>query len=121
NQAFLRKFALGMDAIGTRFGEGRAPGQKLDIEIVGIAADAKYSAVKESVPPQYFLPRRQDENIGTLAFYVRGVVNPDTLFATVRRVANAVDPNLPVANLITMKTTVESNVFFDRIVAIFSA
>ncbi len=121
NQAFLRKFGLGMDAIGTRFGEGRAPDQELDIEIVGIAADAQYSAVKDSVPPQYFLSRHQDENIGTLAFYVRGAVGPDALFAAIRRVTTAVDPNLPIANLMTMQTAVANNVFFDRVIAMFSA
>src|SRR5690606_29376415 len=31
------------------------------------------------------------------------------------------DPSLPVANLMTMETTVQNNVFFDRIVALFSA
>jgi predicted permease len=121
NEAFLRKFGLGVDAVGTRFGRGSGDDVDVDIEIVGIAADAKYSTVKDDVPPQYFLPRRQDDNIGTLAFYVRGAVEPDTLFTAVRRVANTVDPNLPVANLMTMETTVENNVFLDRMVALFSA
>jgi predicted permease len=120
NQAFLRKFGLGMDALGTRFGEGTGTGDELDTEIVGIAADAKYSTVKDDIPPQYFLPRRQNDNLGTLAFYVRGSGNPDTLFATIRRVANTVDPSLPIANLMTMETTVKNNVFFDRMTALFS-
>ena len=120
NQAFLRKFGLGTDAVGTRFGEGRGNVVDLDIEIVGIAADAKYSTVKDEIPPQYFLPRRQMKNLGTLAFYVRASGDPATLPATIRRVANALDPNLPVANLMTMETTVKNNVFFDRMVALFS-
>jgi predicted permease len=119
NQAFLQKFGLGMDAVGTRVAEGTREGVELDTEIVGIAADAKYSQVKDEIPPQYFLARRQNDIIGTLAFYVRGSRDPDALFATIRRVANAVDPNLPVANLVTMETTVKNNVFFDRMVALF--
>ena len=121
NQAFLRKFGLGADALGTRFAEGTGDAASLDIEIVGIAADAKYSTVKGDIPPQYFLPRRQNDNIGTLTFYVRGAVGPDALFATIRRVANGVDPNLPIANLMTMETTVENNVYLDRMVALFSS
>jgi len=120
NQSFLRKFGLGMDAIGTRFAVGTGDGVVPDIEIVGITADAKYSTVKDEIPPQYFLPRTQRDNLGTLAFYVRGSGHPDALFATIRRVANDVDPNLPVSNLMTMETTVENNVFFDRMVALFS-
>ena len=48
-----------------------------DIGIVGITADAKYSTVKDEIPAQYFLPRRQRDNPGILAFYVRGFGNPE--------------------------------------------
>lgn len=122
NQTFLRKFGLASaaDAIGTRFGEGRGS-DALDIEIVGVIADAKYSTVKGDIPPQFFLPRRQNDNIDTLTYYVRGVLEPDTLFATIRRVASRIDANLPVSNFITMVKVVDNNVFFDRMVAWFSA
>lgn len=121
NESFLRKFGLGRGAIGTRFREGGGDEAELDIEIVGIAADAKYSTVKGEIPPQYFLARRQNDNIGTLTFYVRGALPPDALFETIRRVAARVDPNLPASNLKTMEQTVDNNVFFDRMVAWFSA
>ena len=45
NQAFARKFNLGDHVIGTRVGTGRDT-QALDIEIVGLVQDAKYSEVK---------------------------------------------------------------------------
>src|SRR5690606_7886997 len=38
NEAFLRKFGLGRDAVGRRFGTGR--GEDLDIEIVGVVQNA---------------------------------------------------------------------------------
>jgi predicted permease len=85
NQTFLRKFGLGMDAIGTRIGVSFDDGIDPDIEIVGIAADAKYSTVKDEIPPQYFLARRQDDNIQTLAFYVRGTLDSEALLAAIRR------------------------------------
>ena len=54
----------GRQPVGKRFGHRRADA-KLDIEIVGIVQDAKYSDVKREVPPQYFLPYRQEERLGT--------------------------------------------------------
>ena len=37
---------------------------KLDIEIVGLVQDAKYSEVKQEVPPLFFRPYRQAEQVG---------------------------------------------------------
>ena len=44
----------------------------LDIEIVGLVQDAKYSEVKDAIPPQIFRPYRQaaSENVGSISFYV---------------------------------------------------
>ena len=40
----------------------RASGEKLDIEIVGLVQDAKYSEVKDAIPPLFFVPYRQDKD-----------------------------------------------------------
>src|SRR5690606_19323464 len=69
NETFARKFGYGPDVVGKRMSIGS--GGELDIEIVGLARDAKYSDVKDDVPPQYFLARRQDEERGFVNFYVR--------------------------------------------------
>ena len=44
---------------------------KLDIEIVGLVKNAKYSDVKGEIPPLFFRPYAQDESIGSAHFYVR--------------------------------------------------
>ena len=38
------------------------------MEIVGLAKNAKYSSVKNEIPPQFFLPYRQDEHLGPILF-----------------------------------------------------
>ncbi len=55
NEAFAKKFNLGRDAVGKRIG-GSGPGTPLDIEIVGLVQNAKYSEVKREVPPLFFRP-----------------------------------------------------------------
>lgn len=119
NEAFLRKFNLGLDAVGTRIGEG-GNNTELDTEIVGIMADSAYSEVKDEIPAVYLRPRRQNENIGTMVFYVRSAVAPEELVRTLPRVIAGIDPDLPVSNMTTMRRTVENNYFLDRMVAILS-
>jgi predicted permease len=119
NEAFLRKFRLGRDAMGTRFGTGEGASGN-EIEIVGVVADAKYSSVREDAPPQYFVPRSQSDNIGTLFFYVRSRLDGDELLRTIRPVVASVDPNLPVTDLSTLQAAVRANLFFDSLLAILS-
>lgn len=116
NEAFLRKFGLSREAIGTRFGTGEgATGN--EIEIVGVVADAKYSSVREDAPPQYFLPRSQSDDRGRLSFYVRSRVGGDELLVSIRPVVARVDPTLPVTDLLTLRAAVRSSLFFDRLLA----
>jgi len=89
NEAFAKKFNLGRQAVGKRMGDG-GTGSALNIEIVGLVRDAKYSRVKDAVPPQYFLPYRQNETIGTLNFYVRTATNPEDFLANIPKVVAAI-------------------------------
>ena len=50
NEAFAKKFNLGRNAVGKRIGNDGLNGA-LNIEIVGLMRDAKYSQVKNEIPP----------------------------------------------------------------------
>jgi predicted permease len=118
NEAFARKFNLGLDPVGRRMATGRG---ELDIEIVGLARDARYSEVKDAPPPQYFVPYRQDDKIGSLTFYVRGALDPEALLAPVGAVVARLDSRLPIENLRTFETQVRENVFVDRLISTLCA
>lgn len=120
NEAFARKFNLGRDAVGKRIGD-RGLGSELDIEIVGLMKDAKYSEVKDEIPPQFFLPWRQDSLVGSLNFYVRSSLAPEQLLQSIPRVIATLDPNLPVEELRTLPQQVSENVFLDRMISTLSA
>jgi predicted permease len=118
NEAFVRKFDLGDRAPGTRFGldtTGR------DIEIVGVVGDAKYNQVRADIPPQLFLPRLQNPNLGTMTFYVRAGIEPKALASAIRQTVARIDPTLPLANLTTLEQQARDNVFLDRLVTALSA
>ncbi len=118
NEAFARKFNLGRDAVGKRIGRRNGP---LDTQIVGLIRDAKYSDVKDAVPPVFFQPYRQDDKLGFLSFYVRTSVDPRQLLSDIPKVVARLDPNLPVEDLRTMREQVRANVFLDRINSVLSA
>jgi len=117
NQAFAAKFNLGNDAVGKWMAVGSG---KPDIQIVGLVKNAKYSDVKEEIPPQFFQPYRQDPADREMTFYVRTTLDPEQLPGTVRKIVAGLDPNLPVVDLRTMPQQVRENVFLDRFITVLS-
>ena len=114
NRAFADRFDLGTEVVGKRMGVGEAG--DLDIEIVGLVADAKYSNVKDESPPQYHLPIQQSTSLGSIYFYVRARSGEGTLFPTIRTLMREIDPNLPVSNLFTLRDVAAQNVFLERLI-----
>jgi predicted permease len=117
NEAFVRRFELGEDVVGTHFS---LPFVIDDLEIVGLVADAKYDRVKADVQPQIFMPRAQFSDLPTLVFYVRGGIPADAVIDTIRRVVPEIAPTVPVENVTTMQERVQSNVYLDRMVTLLS-
>ena len=120
NQAFARKFNLGPNPIGKRFGVGGRQKPTLDIEIVGFVQDAKYSEVKRAVPPQYFLPYKQEERLGYGYFYIRTATPPEQMLSTIPIVMRKLDASLPLGDIKTMEQQVRENVSEDRIITTLS-
>ena len=120
NEAFTKKFNLGQNAVGKRIGRGRNSDQ-LDVEIVGVMPNMKYSEVKQDIPPVFLLPYRQDTTLGSVSFYVRTTQDPAQLLRVVPEVIKRLDPNLPVEGLKTMPQQVRENIFLDRMISTLSA
>ncbi len=118
NEEFARKFNLGRDVVGRRMRV--SGGDELDTEIVGLVQNAKYSDVKDEAPPQYFLPYRQNGNIGSITFYARSELDARQQLAAIAPLVSGLDPNLPVENLRTMQMQIEENTFGDRIISVLA-
>ena len=118
NEAFAKKFNLGRNAVGKHMSVGN---DSLNIEIVGLAKDAKYSEVKDQIPPVFLQPYKQSGRLGGLTFYLRSQLPTDQTFRAVREVMRRIDPNLPIEELKTMPQQVKENVFLDRMISTMSA
>jgi len=118
NEAFAKKFNLGRDAVGKRMARGEGT---LDIEIVGLAQNAKYSEVKDEVPPLFFRPYQQSGRIGSINVYVRSAGDPAAILRGIPAVVARLDPNLPIEDLKTLPQQVRENVFLDRMISTLAA
>jgi predicted permease len=119
NETFANRFGLGREAVGKRMAVGRS--EELDLEIVGVVADAAYNQIKEPVPPVFFQPWRQDDALGSINVYVRAAGDPQSLVAPLRGAVDRIAPGLPLENLATMEQRVRENVFLDRLLSALSA
>ena len=121
NQTFAKKFGLGNDAVGKLMGAGDGYRSKLDTTIVGVVEDAKYSEVKQKVPPQFFMPYRQDKALGGMHVYVRTSGDIAQAASAITAVVKRLDPNLPIEELETLHEQVRNNTFLDRMMTTLSA
>ena len=118
NQAFAKKFNLGTQAVGKRMSVGN---DSLNVTIVGLAKDAKYSEVKDEIPPVFVMPYRQIGRLGQNNFYVRTRGPVDQLLRAIPRVLKGIDASLPVEQLKTLPQQARDNVFLDRMISILSS
>jgi predicted permease len=124
NESFLRRFGLGsaQGAVGRyiRFTFDETP-----IEIVGVAADAKYRDVKGPIEPTFYgantLFAGSSLSSGGYVFYVRTAGSVDPALRAIPRVVANIDPGLPVSNLRSMEEQVRENVYSDRLVTTLTA
>jgi predicted permease len=120
NEAFARKFNLVDRVVGTRMALGAGTNKSLDIEIVGLARDAKYDQVRDPAPPQFVMPYRQADT-GALTFYVRAANETPAVLGTIPAVVRRLDANIPISNLRTMEEQIWYDTSGDRALTITSS
>lgn len=124
NQAFVRRFLPGRNALGVRMTRGGG-NVTLDTVIVGVAPDSQLSSLREAAKPFYYIPYVQSSKPGEVAlqatFLVRTQNNDPALPGAVRQLVRSLDPALPVTNLERMEVQIENSVFQDRAVAVLTS
>jgi predicted permease len=117
NETFAKKFNLGQNAVGKRMSVGN---DSLNITIIGLAKESKYSQVKDTVPPVFMRPWRQAGNWSANNFYVRSSLPAAQILRSIPAVMKTLDPNLPVERLKLLPQQVEDNVYMDRMISTLS-
>ena len=116
NQAFAKAHFGNENPIGKRF--GFAPEKPDDIEIVGIARDAKYTSQRDEIQPTVYQAWRQVLRRMTFAtFELRTVGDPAASIAGVRQAMREVDSNLPLSDMRTQKEQADETLAMERMFA----
>ncbi len=119
NQTFVRLYSPDKNPLGRTVGIWGA-----DWKIVGVCRDAKYSNIKEVVPPMIYFPFRQRlygnfrrTHLTNVYFALRTTLPPLTLATTARKAVAAVDANVPLANITTQDAVLDTSISQERLFA----
>ena len=125
NEAFARKFFKNEDPIGKHFHSNASASPPL-VEVVGVAKDARYLIFQPGQParPFFYLPEAQADyaagNMGSV--FLNDIVvltspGANTSFAGVSHAVAAVDPNLPIISIGTLREQVATQFTQQRLIA----
>jgi putative ABC transport system permease protein len=110
NQTMAQQFWPNQDPIGKRFSLKSATGPF--VEIVGLAADGKYIFIGWDKKPYFFVPLAQNFSVFR-TLQVRSSLPPESMIAQMQNEVRALDPNMPVSDVQTMRQSLASgNGFF---------
>ena len=116
NQAFVKAHFPNENPIGKRF--GLDPAKPNDIEIVGVARDAKYTSQRDRVQPTIYQSWRQVLRRMTFAtFEVRTAGDPAASIAGIRQAMREVDSNLPLSDVRTQVQQADDTLSMERMFA----
>jgi predicted permease len=117
NQTFVRRFLKGRNPIGLHLGGTTPSGDKVEREIVGVVADAKYDDLRKPLEPTAYIPLQE----GEAYFALRTSTKSEALIPEVRRIVGALDDNLPLFGMRTQTQTIDRLLFNERLVAQLSS
>jgi predicted permease len=121
NETFVKKYCAGRDPLGLHVGFGTDPGTPLDMEIIGVVKDIKYTNLRDEIPPQAFVPYLGSRYLGGMVVYVRTVADPNQLMSAIRSKLRDMDSNLPIYAMRTTEVQINNSLATERMIASLSA
>jgi len=118
NKKFADHFFKGQNAVGKQLGFGDGPRSKLNIDIVGVVADALYEGPREGIHRQVFIP---NWGKNTAVFYLRTQTASSEVFTAVRNEVRQLDGGIPVYAMKTVEGQLDETLLTDRLIAMLSA
>ena len=100
NETFAKTFWPGQNPIGQHFIAGNS--DTPPVEVVGLARDGRYGSLAEDAQPSFYLPIAQRYSASRV-LQVRSALPPASLAHTIESQIRALDPNLPVFDVMTME------------------
>jgi predicted permease len=91
---------------------------KDDFEIVGVVKDAKYESIRENPRGAFFVFNGQSQDLdGFSDLVVRARSKPEALISEIRAAIHSEDPNLAIANAVTLSEAVDRSLAEQKLLA----
>jgi len=117
NEVFAKTFFGGQNPVGRQFDFGPIH----NIEIVGVAKNARYNELKRELPPIAYFCYSQRPNVGAMTYELRAAGDPVGLATSVREAVRQADSRIPVQNVRTQEQQVNENISQERTFAVLCA
>ncbi|MDQ2840548.1 MAG: ABC transporter permease [Acidobacteriota bacterium] len=114
NELFVARYLPGRNPIGFHFKQGGS-----DVVIVGVVGNALYQEIRETPRPTVYLSAVQSQSSGyTLLVRVRN--GPKQAIPQIEHAIRAVSPKLPIYNVRTLQSQIDSGISSERILGLLS-
>ena len=113
NQSLARKFFPKENPIGKTFNRDH-------VRIVGICADARFDQLRSEIPPTFYVPYRQQKEMGRATYELRVNTNPDGVLPAIRAAAASIDKDLPLIDVRTQTEQIDDLLSGERLFAALS-
>lgn len=121
SRSWAEMYYPGEEVIGKRLYEGG--NRSASSEVVGVVSDVKYTGLSSEEADAVYVPHRQYP-VRSVSLVVR-TAGPGVGIADVRRAIRTIDPNLPLANVQTMRQKLSGAVarprYWTTLVTVFAA
>lgn len=113
NQTLARKYWPDENPLGRHFTL-----RNVDMEVVGIVADAKYMSLRHDIPPTVYYPYvQQMDSMPQMHFEVRTVGDAGALIPSVRQIVASIDNRLPLFGVETQTQQIDDLLYQERLFA----
>jgi predicted permease len=119
NQALARQLFQSEDVVGRElvFGSSKRE-HPTPLHIVGVVADARYTAMRAPKPPTFYMYyRQQPEMKNAPTFEIRTAGPPSAIAAPMREILHEIDPNLPMFAVTSQSDQIASSLKRERLFA----
>lgn len=113
NERLARLYFPGRDPIGLTF---NSP----PIRIIGIAGNTKFSDLRQTPPPTYYVPESQNGGWNQVTFEVRTAGDPLALAHEATRTVHAFDQELPLSRIRTQEEQIQDSIRDVRLFAMLA-
>jgi len=114
NQLFVEQYMAGQNPIGRHFKVNDG-----DVEIVGLARNARYQALREKQWPLVYTPAKQTQSSG-YTLLIRTKLEPRGAIAEIEHTIRSVDSKIPIFDVHELQDQINQGISSERVLSFLS-